>query len=132
MKAILFVVPNRCWARADAQGRFLISDVPPGRYMLVGWNDRGGEQRQIIDVSPAGLQGLSLALSPSAAREQLVERAAPPEPTGVARGLGVKRERLGLPVVGGAQSGAESLKIALQALPNRNEGHRCALVQSCF
>jgi plastocyanin len=101
MKAILFVVPNRCWARADVQGRFLISDVPPGRYTLVGWNDRGGEQRQMIDVSPVGLQGLTLALSPAAAREQLVERSAPPEPMGVARGLGVKRERLGLPVVGG-------------------------------
>jgi hypothetical protein len=101
MKAVLYVVPNRCWARADSQGRFLISDVPPGRYVLAGWNDRGGEQRQWVDVSPAGMQGAMLALSPTGAQEPLVDRAAPPEPTGVARGLGVKRERLGLPVVGG-------------------------------
>ena len=101
MKAVLLVVPNRCFARADAQGRFSLADVPPGRYMLVGWNERAGEQRLTIDIPPTGLQGLTLTLSPAAAREPIVPRAAPPEPAGVARGLGVKRERLDLPVVGG-------------------------------
>jgi plastocyanin len=100
MKAVLLVVPNRCFARADAEGRFSISDVPPGRYVLVGWNARAGEQRQTIDVSPTGLQGLTVTLSAAAAREAFVRRRAPPEPAGVARGLGVKRERLDLPVVG--------------------------------
>jgi plastocyanin len=100
MKAVLLVVPNRCFARADAQGRFSISDVPPGQYMLVGWNDRAGEQRQTIDVPPDGLQGLTVTLSAAAVREPIVPRSAPPEPSGVARGLGVKRERLDLPVVG--------------------------------
>ena len=34
MKASLLVTPNRCFARADSQGRFTIRDVPPGRYVL--------------------------------------------------------------------------------------------------
>ena len=101
MKAVLLVVPNRCFARADAEGRFTISDVPPGQYVLVGWNDRAGEQRQTIDVPAAGLQGLAVTLSAASARAPIVPRSPPPEPAGVARGLSVKRERLDLPVVGG-------------------------------
>lgn len=101
MKAVLLVVPNRCWARADAQGQFTILDVPPGRHVLVGWNDRGLEQRGLLEVPPTGVQGLTLALSPVATSESIVNRDPAPEPAGVARGLGVKRERLDLPVVGG-------------------------------
>src|SRR5436190_1167396 len=48
MKASLLVVPNRYFARADAEGHFAIHDVPPGRYVLIGWGLRSGEQRQAI------------------------------------------------------------------------------------
>jgi plastocyanin len=100
MKASLLVVPNRYFARADAQGRFAIRDVPPGRYVLIGWGLRAGEQRQTIDLPPQGLRNVAIALAGTATRET------PPEPRdpvsrdpGVARGLGVKRERLNLPVI---------------------------------
>jgi plastocyanin len=100
MKASLLVVPNRYFARADSQGRFAIRDVPPGRYVLIGWGLRAGEQRQTIVVPPEGLRDLNIALPGTTARDIAAE---PREPAsrdpGVARGLGVKRERLNLPVV---------------------------------
>jgi plastocyanin len=101
MKASLLVVPNRFFARAGSQGRFTIRDVPPGRFTLIGWDLRAGEQRQPIAVSPEGLRDVAVMLPGSAAREiaaQPREQAGPAQ--GVARGLGVKRERLNLPVVG--------------------------------
>jgi plastocyanin len=100
MKASLLVVPNHCYARADAKGQFTIHDVPPGRYVLIGWGLRAGEQRQTIVVPPEGLRDVAMALPGAVARETSAE---PREPIsrdpGVARGLGVKRERLNLPVV---------------------------------
>jgi hypothetical protein len=100
MKASLLVVPNRYFARADSQGRFAIRDVPPGRYVLIGWGLRAGEQRQTIVVPPEGLRDVAVALPVAAVRDAPAE---PREPVsrdpGVARGLGVKRERLNLPVV---------------------------------
>jgi len=102
MRAVLLVVPNRFFVRTDSQGRFVLKDVPPGRYTLVGWDARGGEQRLPIAVGPEGVRDVTLALAanaaaPRAQAEPAVEQAGPP---GVGRGLGVKRERLGLPVVG--------------------------------
>ena len=92
--------PNRYFARADAQGRFAIRGVPPGRYVLIGWGLRAGEQRQTIAVPPEGLHNVAIALAGAATRETPAE---PRDPVsrdpGVARGLGVKRERLNLPVI---------------------------------
>ena len=62
MKASLMVVPNRCFARADAQGRFTIHDVPPGQYVLIGWGLRAGEQRQTIVVGTEGLANVAVTL----------------------------------------------------------------------
>jgi plastocyanin len=104
MKASLLVVPNRYFAHADAQGRFAIRDVPPGRYVLIGWGLRAGEQRQAISVGPEGLRDVALTLPGAVNRETAAIAPAPRERTGsapgVERGLGVKRERLNLPVVG--------------------------------
>jgi len=101
MRAVLLVVPNRCFTRVDAQGRFMLSDVPPGQHALVVWHERGGEQRQTINVPYEGLRDVGMTLAAQPVRERApspVRRRAP----GVERGLGVKRERLNLPVVNGA------------------------------
>lgn len=102
MRAVLLVVPNRWFTRADAQGRFALPDVPPGPHVLVAWHERAGEQPQSIDVPFEGLREVGLTLAAQAVRERVaspVRRKAPP---GVERGLGVKRERLNLPVVNDA------------------------------
>ncbi len=100
MKASLLVVPNRYFARADTQGRFALRDVPPGRYVLIGWGLRAGEQRQMIEVPPEGLRNIAIALSGASTREAPAEpRDAVVRDPGVARGLGVKRERLNLPII---------------------------------
>jgi plastocyanin len=99
MKAVVVVAPNRYFTRADAQGAFTLRDVPPGRYVLVAWHERAGEQRQTIDVPPQGLRGIPLVLSGAALSERMELRPVRTRAAGVERGLGVKRERLGLPVI---------------------------------
>jgi plastocyanin len=114
MKASLLVAPNRCFARVDAQGRFVIRDVPSGQFVMIGWDLRAGEQRQTIVVPPQGLAGVMVRLPGGATREAAAVE--PPEPSnrapGVERGLGVKRERLYLPLV-------EDVHPAPPPLPNQ-------------
>lgn len=99
MRAVIFVTPNRFFARADAEGNFQITGVPPGRYELVAWNERCGEQRQPIDISTGAAADVAFTLKES--RERAVTPEAPRHSTygGVERGLGVKRQKLNLPVV---------------------------------
>ena len=40
MSAIVLVLPNRFFARPDADGHFVIDAVPPGEYRVVGWHER--------------------------------------------------------------------------------------------
>jgi plastocyanin len=104
MRAVLVVLPNRFFVRADARGSFAIPNVPPGQYVLVAWNERTGERRQTIDVAAGDVRGVTIALAGAAAavQERPSQPSLRPATRGVERGLGVKRERLGLPVVGGA------------------------------
>ncbi len=39
MSAWIAVMPNRFFTRADEQGRFTLSDIPPGKYQLAGWHE---------------------------------------------------------------------------------------------
>lgn len=43
MAAFVVVHPTPYAVRADATGRFAFPDVPPGRYTLKAWHERGGE-----------------------------------------------------------------------------------------
>ena len=98
MRAIIVVTPNAFFARADADGVFTITGVPPGTYEIVAWHDRCGEKRQPVEVAATGPAEVSLVLEES--RGAIIENNAPRESDyGVERGLGVKRERLNLPVV---------------------------------
>ena len=99
MRAMIVVTPNKFFTRADSEGRFEIKDVPPGQYDLVAWQERCGEQHHPIRVVAGQAPELSLVLDENRASILAND---PPERRGgygVERGLGVKRERLDLPVV---------------------------------
>ncbi len=99
MRAIIFVTPNHYSARADADGKFQITGLPAGHYELVAWHERCEEQRKPFDVAVSSDADISFALEES--RRSILAND-PPERRaayGVERGLGIKRERLDLPVV---------------------------------
>jgi plastocyanin len=54
MHCIILVVPNRYFAKADAQGRFTIPDVPPGTYKVKAWHERLPAKVQTIVVPASG------------------------------------------------------------------------------
>ena len=99
MRAIIFVTPNVYFCRADSAGKFELSDVPPGHYELVAWNERCGETRLPVVVQTDGAPEVSLTLSEN--RQNIVANDLGTHDAGygVERGLGIKRERLNLPVV---------------------------------
>jgi plastocyanin len=99
MRSIIVVTPNVCFARAHADGHFNLTGVPIGHYQIVAWNDRCDEEKQAVDVGAAGLNSVVLHLHES--RDAIINNDAPNHESdyGVDRGLGVKREHLGLPVV---------------------------------
>lgn len=107
MKAVLVVTPNRYFTRCDHQGRYILRDVPPGQYVWVAFHERAGEVRQTIEV-PAGVVRSQVTLTADSPRGregiqfQRVTPRGPSHARSVDRGLGVKRERLNLPVVNDA------------------------------
>lgn len=50
MTATIVVAPGPYYARADAQGRFVIRDVPAGRHTVVAWHKAAGFFRQQVEV----------------------------------------------------------------------------------
>jgi plastocyanin len=63
MSCIILVLENPYFALADARGRYTISDVPPGRYTLVAWQERLPKDSQEITVPAAGnLSGINFTL----------------------------------------------------------------------
>jgi plastocyanin len=62
MTAFVVAVNTPYFAQAGADGRFTISNVPPGTYKLHVWHERGGEQAADVTVGAAGLGGLKYQL----------------------------------------------------------------------
>ena len=106
MRAVIVVTPNAFFVRPDAEGKFEMTGVPAGRHELVVWHERCEEQRQAIEVSAANTLDLTITLDES--RKAIIANDPPQKPGGygVERGLGVKRERLDLPVVKDAHPAA--------------------------
>jgi plastocyanin len=58
MSAVVMVTPNQFYAVADAEGRFSIKDVPPGKYTVVAWHKAAGFLRKeivAVDGAPANV-----------------------------------------------------------------------------
>jgi len=51
MAGAIVVTPNRWSARVDAQGQYILADVPPGKYTVVAWHKTGGVFRKTIEVA---------------------------------------------------------------------------------
>ena len=54
MSAVIVITPNQWSARADASGRFRLSEVPPGTYTIVAWHKSAGFFRQRVTVTEDG------------------------------------------------------------------------------
>jgi len=100
MRAMVVVTPNSYFTRADADGHFEILGVPSGKYELVVWQERCDEQRTNINITaPGPLEGLTFQLR-ERGRSIVSSEAPPPDHNyGVDGGMGLKREKLNLPVV---------------------------------
>ena len=99
MRAVVFVTPNRFFTRADRDGNFEITGVPAGKYDLIAWQERCEEQRLSVEVQSGQANDVSFTLKESRDRILSTEQNRRGSYGGVERGLGVKRERLDLPVV---------------------------------
>ncbi len=54
MHCIILVLPNRCFAKADRRGRYLIQNVPAGTYRLKAWQERLPGKVQMVTVPADG------------------------------------------------------------------------------
>ena len=54
MSAVIVVTPNRWSTKADASGRFVLPDLPPGTYTVVAWHKTAGFFRKSVRVTDAG------------------------------------------------------------------------------
>jgi Polysaccharide lyase family 4, domain II len=68
MVAFVVAVPTTWATQAEAAGRFTIGEVPPGRYTLRVWHNRGGEHSRQLQVPPDGLSAVTIALDARAYR----------------------------------------------------------------
>ena len=54
MVAYVLAVPTPWFTQVGADGSWQIAEVPPGRYRLHAWHDRGGEQVRDLEVTAGG------------------------------------------------------------------------------
>jgi plastocyanin len=62
MTAFIISVATPYFTQAGADGRFVISDVPAGAYVLHVWHERGGAVERELTVSAAGAPPVSVQL----------------------------------------------------------------------
>ena len=62
MSAFVLAVGTPWFTQAGADGGFALGNVPPGRYVLHVWHERGGEASRPIEVGAGGLGGLAIEL----------------------------------------------------------------------
>ena len=65
MTCIILVLENPFFALTDAHGRYTITNVPPGEYTLVAWQERLPKDSRIITVPETGdRSGINFTLGP--------------------------------------------------------------------
>jgi plastocyanin len=62
MTAAIVVTPNRFGVKADESGRFVLPQVPPGKYTIVAWHKTAGYFRQEIQVTEKGRSGVEFLI----------------------------------------------------------------------
>jgi plastocyanin len=62
MSATILVLDHPFFVTPDADGRFTLSGVPPGKYTLVGWHERVGEELSAISVQSGETTTATIAL----------------------------------------------------------------------
>jgi hypothetical protein len=62
MSAYIVVLETPWFATVDEQGRWAVSGVPPGRYLLNAWHPTGGTEPREITVPAEGIFGLEIVL----------------------------------------------------------------------
>jgi hypothetical protein len=62
MVSFVIVTPTPHVARAGPDGRFVLPDVPVGRYQLRVWHERASDVTLDVEVTPAGLTGVRVVL----------------------------------------------------------------------
>jgi plastocyanin len=99
MKALIVVTPNVYFARPDAKGDFKIDNLPAGQYQVSVWQERCSTLHQAVKIGADQTAPVTFTLSED--RDSILENDPPShgDRWGVDRGLGVKREKLNLPVV---------------------------------
>lgn len=71
MSAYVVAVPSGYYARPGAGGRFVIADVPPGRYRVRAWHERAREPvARVVTVAGRGAPGVDLTLDARGYRPQ--------------------------------------------------------------
>jgi plastocyanin len=62
MSAVVVVRDNAYFAKAARDGKFAIEGVPAGKYQLIAWHERGGEQALEVTVPAEGPVSANFAL----------------------------------------------------------------------
>jgi plastocyanin len=97
MRAVIYVTPNSYFTRADKDGNFEITGLPSGSFEVIAWNERCEEQHQTVQIQPARPSEITFTLQES--RQRVLSTGEDRRGGyGVERGLGVKQEKLDLPV----------------------------------
>ncbi len=62
MSAVIHVMNTPYYAFADAAGNYALTNIPPGRYRLIAWNEQGGQTESAIEVESTGTVTGNVAL----------------------------------------------------------------------
>jgi len=54
MSAVIHVMTTQYYIFTDAAGNYALTDIPPGKYRLVAWNEQGGQTSADIEISASG------------------------------------------------------------------------------
>jgi plastocyanin len=72
MSATIMVSPTQWSVRANADGHFLLPDVPPGKYSVVAWHKAAGFVRKTVTVTESGAPPLTFDIPLTDASQKAV------------------------------------------------------------